>query len=363
MSVVLISAGLVIGFFRALGLPGPAPSGPGMGRSGFFLGMRNNAWAVVLTISSFAYPPSVALRLTSGGWELGNRMSAFVFLGVGLVVAVGAAKVLITPDPGRIRVAVVSVCLAIVLIGGVIAELPPDLVAQPYRPAADGTSIEPMGIATARWTRDWLGEGWRFASDRANRLLLATHGVQRIVTKEQDGVELGKVLFDATYSDEDKNLVRTGAPSFFLIDLRLPLRRPLWGYYFDAGEDAELHASLPLGLDLVKFDDSLKVGRVYDNGYELIYDVRNLIDEDPLNAPPPSNGDAKINSAATVGRTFRMGDQAGDDAAVPGPAAPQGVDPARNKLPSRIDSSMANDGVHSRVRVNYDAGVLHHVTQ
>ena len=94
-----------------------------------------------------------------------------------------------------------------------------------------------MGIATAKWTRDWLGEGWRFASDRTNRLLLATYGVQRIVTLEQDGEELGNVMFDRCSPSRDRRSIRTTDANFLLVDLRLQRGSPLFGFYFYPGED------------------------------------------------------------------------------------------------------------------------------
>src|SRR5579883_111228 len=367
LSVILISAGLVVGFFRSLGLRGDrgaAPEKP-------FLGMRDNVWAIVLTIMSFGFPVSVALRLTGGSWELGNRMSAFVFLGVGLVVAMGAAKVLITPRARPLRAAAFGLCLAIMIVGGVIAELPPDLVAGPYRPAADGSSVEPMGISTAQWTRDELGEGWRFASDRANKLLLATYGVQRVVTPQEDGVELGSVLFDQALfdmntrsrrlADFDKNLIREGDPDFLLVDLRLQHDLPLWGFYFEAGEDSELHKSPPLAVDLQKFDELPRVGRIYDNSFEVIYDVRNLLEPERLNSPPPLA--EKVDSAAWVGRTFRGGHPVVYDANAPGPA-PQVGGAATLTKTTRLDRRATAQGKPSeRPLIDYDAGVLRNVVK
>jgi hypothetical protein len=362
LSVILISAGLVVGFFRALGLRGAG--GAASGKT--FLGMRDNVWAIVLTIMSFGFPVSVALRLTGGSWELGNRMSAFVFLGVGLVVAMGAVKVLITPQARPLRASIIGLCFAIMIVGGVIAELPPDLVAGPYRPAADGSSVEPMGVATAQWTRDHLGEGWRFASDRANKLLLATYGVQRVVTPQEDGVELGSVLFDQALFDAnsrsrrlddfDKNLIREGDPDFLLVDLRLENNLPLWGFYFEAGEDSELHKSPPLAVDLQKFDELPRVGRIYDNGYEVIYDVRNLLEPERLNSPPPLA--EKVDSAAWVGRTFRAGHPVVYDAGAPGPAPQVGGAAALAKT-TRVDQrAAAGNASGARPVINYDAGVL-----
>jgi hypothetical protein len=427
LGVLLTSAGLAVGFFRSLALPSVAASSARAGRREPFLGMRDNAWAIVLTLSSFLYPPSIVLRLTSGGWELGNRMSAFVFLGVSLVVAVGAAKALITPHAGRLRIVIVGLCLALMVAGGVIAERPPDLVAGRYRPAADGPSIEPMGIATAQLTRDWLGEDQRFASDRVNRLLLATYGVQRIVTYETDGAEPGQVLFDEVLSGDDMDIIRAAKPNFLLADLRLQGGRPLLGFYFDSGEERSLHKSAPLGVDLEKFDNVPNVGRIFDNGYEVIYDIRNLLEAAPLNPlhkegspendlriindvvrvntlPAPNNyvartervpndaasadtvwmntarvdrspnDTARIDRSSSFGRTFRRGGLVSYDAALMGPPAPLDGPPPNGaqaswlysnakQAPLTYSGEAVGRRIGDRTKYNYDAGVLRHVAK
>ena len=361
LSVALVAAGLVVGFFRSLGLPGAAKPRQA-GRSDVLFGMRDNAWAIILTLSSFGFPVSIAMRLTSGGWEFGNRMSAFAFLGVGLVVAVGAAKVLVTPRASLLRTAVVSLCLSIILVGGIISDLPAGPVAVPYRPAADGSSIEPMGIATAQWTRDWLGRGRRFGSDRVNRLLLATYGVQRIVTLEQDGEEPDQVMFDPVFSLEDRRLVQATATNFLLIDVRLQRELPLFGYYFQSAEDPELHKSPPLSLDLLKFDELLRVGRIYDNGYEVIYDVGNLIENAPRNTVQLIDN-TKLN-ALEEGRTYKAGGRVSFDPALPGPPVVKDRDPANDAQPMqpmRIEvGAETRRRLDRRAVVNEDAGVLRH---
>ena len=421
LSVVLISAGLVVGFFRALGLPRGGASPAPARRKDVRLGMRDNAFAIALTLSSFLFPLSVVLRLTSGGWELGNRMSAYVFLGVGLVVAVGAAKALITPQASRMRAAVLGLLLAVTLSGGVIAERPPDLLATPYRPAADGTSIEPMGIATTQWTRDWLGEGHRFAADRVNTLLLATYGVQRTLTCGLDGEEPGQVLFHESFSSDDQYITGVTRANFLLADLRLQHGRPLLGEYFSACENPALHKSPPLGVDLQKFDNIPGVGRIYDNGYEVVYDIRNLIEPEPLNRTrahgggteratsaqrqcrawaycalnvdaeavgrvgraQTANGGAapgyvaaranmSVDKRLGVGRTFSRDGSVNYDAVFPGPpfrrdrAPPNGAQApwlysVAAEEPWIYDGAASGRRVEGRTVLNYDAGVLRHV--
>ena len=272
-SLAVTCVGLAIGFFRTLGkrrggerLAAVVP---------VWFGIRDDVFAIVLTLLTLGYPLSMALRLTSGGWELGNRLSAFVYLGVGLVIAVGIADFWRTKHQSVLSCIVVSGLLTSTILGGAIAGGRHELPAGGYTPAADGQSIEPMGISAASWTRTWLGEGWRFASDRVNRLLLATYGVQRVVTMEQDLVEPGAAMFNPL-GDEERNAIKVSRTEYLLVDLRLVGSRPIFGVYFSSSEDSSLHKRSPLLDNLLKFDRLPMVGRPYDNGFEVIYDIRGL---------------------------------------------------------------------------------------
>jgi hypothetical protein len=269
-SVVITCLGLAYGFFRSLALPKPFSAE----RRSFF-GLGDNVFSVVLTLATFGYPASMLLRLTGGGWELGNRLSAFVYLGVGLVIAVGLADVWPSPRCRRARQILIATTITIIILGGAVAGNRRELLASPYKPASDGQSIEPMGISAASWTRTWLGEGWRFGSDRVNRLLLATYGVQRVVTSEQDREEPGLAIFNEL-GDEEKNAIKVTRTEYLLVDLRLARSRPKFGVYFSHAEDSSLHKHAPFIDNLLKFDTFSKVGRPYDNGYEVIYDIRGL---------------------------------------------------------------------------------------
>jgi hypothetical protein len=266
-----------------------------------------------------------------------------------------------------------------------------------------------MGVATAQWTQDWLGEGQRFASDRVNRLLLATYGAQRIVTWETDGREPGKVLFDKMLSGDDIGIIQAAKPNFLLADLRLQRSRPLLGFYFDSGEDRSLHKSAPLDVDLQKFDNVPSVGRIYDNGYEVVYDIRNLLEAAPLNPLHRSNNGprlindavsaitlpalnkyvaradrvpndaasadtARIDRSPGLARTFRRGGRVSYDAALLGPLAAQDSAPPNSvqaswlysnakQAPWTYSGAAAGRRIGNHTKYNYDAGVLRHVAK
>ena len=87
-STLLIAVGLTTGFFRSLCLS----IGTGVAGWPRLLSVMRREWLdsriVLLTLAAFGFPISVALRLSSAAWEVGHRMSTFVFIGAAFVIAV-----------------------------------------------------------------------------------------------------------------------------------------------------------------------------------------------------------------------------------------------------------------------------------
>ncbi len=273
-STLLLAAGLATGFFRSLALSAATSAASGWER---LVAVRHRHWRnsriVLLTIAAFGFPVSVAFRLTSAGWEIGNRMGAFVFVAVGLVVAVSVVhfwQVRIT----RWNQIVISLAIGIILLGGIATGSAGRALRGTYRVGADPESIEPMGIAATSWTRKWLGEGNRFSADRTNRSLLATYGQQDVITSIDDGVEVSRTFLSKDLSPETLYPIRHGKIDYLLVDLRLTTAPAVLGEYFEKNEPG--HGMPPLPSSLLKFDNSDRVGRVFDNGWIVIFDVRGL---------------------------------------------------------------------------------------
>jgi hypothetical protein len=269
-AVGLVCVGLATGFFRSLVLAG-ARLVPAL----FPLRWRNSR-LVFLTILTLAFPLSMALRLTGGGWELGNRLGPFIYLGIGPVVAVALAGFWQRSSTGRARAAVVGVALTIVMVGGVFSGWTLGDVPRRYRVAADALSIEPMGIGASEWTREWLGETNNFAADRINEILLTTYGGQRLVTNEQTGLDVSGIFIDKELAPEDLNLIKVTGLQYILSDLRLTSALPAYGVYFSKGEPDVAHERPPEASALLKFNQLKDVARLFDDGFIVIYDVRKL---------------------------------------------------------------------------------------
>ena len=275
-SVGLVCLGLTIGFFRALNL--------GTVRSGqtFFAAVRRpfkeaQSGVPIFVLLTLAFPVSMLFRLTKSGWEIGNRMAPFAFIGVAFVVAVGVVALLASGRRQTLRTAAVAVAGLIVFVGGVVsAQGPRLLVPARFKVSSDSSSIGPMAIEMASWSRQWLGERNLFSSDRINRLLLSTYGGQDVATTLQDGYDTSDAVLAPVLGASEKALLKKAGIDYLATDLRITTDLPGIGVYFDGGAKDHDHSAPPSPEPLLKFDAEPKVGRLFDNGSIFIYDLRVL---------------------------------------------------------------------------------------
>ncbi len=271
-STLLICLGLALGFFRSLNLAGVR-----IERKGPRIKIAwNNSGLVLLTLLTLGFPLSVLLRLTQSGWEIGNRLGPFVSLGVCVVVAIAIAGLWQEFRTKRQRPGMIASALTITVLGGFVLGWGPTPINYPYKVEADGQSIEPLGIGAAEWTREWLGPGQRFATDRINRVLLATYGRQIPITSLHDKVDITAVLFAPVLGEEELRAIKEAMTGYVMIDLRLTTALPVGGVYFEGGEDPRINSTPPEPAALLKFNKISGVSRPFDNGATIIYDVRPL---------------------------------------------------------------------------------------
>jgi hypothetical protein len=275
-SVALICAGLATGFLRSLAYAGLQVRLANLSPLRW-LRTWNNSRLILLTLLTLAYPLSLLFRLTRSGWEIGNRIGPFSFLGVSLVVAIGVASSWQGMSKSAARYVLVATAATVIFAGGIIsAEGPRILVPSHFHVSADAASVEAMGIATAKWSRSWLGPHNLFAGDRINRLLLATYGRQQVATTLHDARDVSVAIQSEKLSPSDVALLRQLGIDYVLADLRLTTALPVVGVYFDGGAADRAHAKPLAAKALLKFDLDPRISRPFDNGYQIIFDVRKL---------------------------------------------------------------------------------------
>ncbi|WP_293863987.1 hypothetical protein [uncultured Alsobacter sp.] len=277
-SVALISAGLGIGFVKSLAWNGPPlPARGGLLDFLRYLLLQSRGRQFVISALAIGFPLSIVFRLTSTGWEIGNRITPFAYLGVGLVLANLTATTLQGRSRSPLRAAVLAAAAGMAIVGGIISgEGRLVLVPSRYLVSADAASVEPMGIDAARWTREWLGPRQRFAADRIARLLLAVHGHQQVSTTLHHGYDAGQLLTAPALGPTERDMLHRLELDYILADLRLTTGRSLVGTYFDGGLSDQMLSGPPSPRAFLKFNDEPGVHRVFDNGHAVIYDVRAL---------------------------------------------------------------------------------------
>lgn len=240
--------------------------------------LRHTPLALALAFAALAYPASLAMRLTTAGWEVSNRTSEFVFVAVAFVVACGINKVWEMGRAGAKWTVPLVAVMSVIFLGGVIVGWPPAArLPGTYLVSADTRSIEPQGIAMARWSKDNLGVNNRIAADRINGLLMLSYGQQHTVMNVGDGVNVGPLFISNEFGKTQQEVLDRGRISYIVVDYRMTRDLPLLGIYFENGEPNSGQHKKPIDpAMLAKYDNIPGVRRVFDSGDIIIYDVREL---------------------------------------------------------------------------------------
>jgi hypothetical protein len=271
VTALLLANGFFATLARARGA-GVADHGRGWRALADLLRLRwQQSWMLLIALLALIWPISILLRLTASGWQIGNRLSAFAFIGVGLVV--GSALLRWWQRPGHWLAGSAAVLtLTMIFTGGVVSGWGLPATHFGYKIEGDSLSLEPMGIDAAAWTKQWLGIGNRFATDRDNSILLGTYGRQDVVTSIYDPQDPSELFLQPHVTGWDRNIIDVDRLDYLMADLRLTTALPFLAPYFD-----ENSGSGPLALkNLVKWNDVAGVSRVFDDGWISIYDVRGL---------------------------------------------------------------------------------------
>lgn len=233
---------------------------------------------VACALSAAVYPLTLMLRVTLTGTDIPNRASELLYVGVGIVVALGIEWLwLARPTSGR-GPALSTVSLAILFVSGVIVSWPPwARMPGSYRVIADSRSIDAHGVGAAAWALDHLGPEQRMIADRIQMRLMGALGRQRPVTLHTDHLSVAAVLFDRSLGEWHRAIIRAGRIRYLVVDRRITWGLPLDGVYVEEGEPDTFAHTRPLDpASLDKFDRLPLVDRIYDSGPIQIYDIAAL---------------------------------------------------------------------------------------
>ena len=117
--LLMVAAGICFGFLRAMRHAGVTLRFADLRLSISPAGWQTT-WLRLMVLITILWPVSVVLRLTTDGWEVGNRMAPFAFLGVGIVIAIGVASEPVRRRLGRQFAVVVGLAAAVLIVSTII---------------------------------------------------------------------------------------------------------------------------------------------------------------------------------------------------------------------------------------------------
>ena len=229
---------------------------------------RRNTVAVVLAIGASAYVGVLFLRFVPRAWEIANRSSEFLFVGVALMLAFASVRAVSLLPRGFGRAAVAGAA-ALLLAGGIIAGWPTDLrLSLPYRVDAAGRVLEPQGTTAARWSTSNLGTGRNFLADPSNARLQLWQGE---IAYAGGNPNLNDILRQPLLASWMVDQLREKQVRFLVMDRRRISQNQTFGNYFFSPRAARL--GLYSAAAYAKFDRQPGISKVYDSGNVSIYDL------------------------------------------------------------------------------------------
>jgi hypothetical protein len=231
---------------------------------------RNDPVVLVLVVASAGFFGTLGLRFAPAAWEVGNRASEFLFIGMGFVLAlVGLDRWSSWRVPWLGR-ALTTAFIAVVFAGGVIAGWKPNIrLAQPYRIKAGPNVIDAEGRQMAYWIAARLPPGLRFAASDSDARLLAAYTGEVTFTSSV----VVDLLQTTTLPHYELSTLRKKRLRYVVSDRRFKSFDNMTGYYFGLRPGAGTPDRLYPPQVALKFD-GIQADRIYDSGDIVVYDTK-----------------------------------------------------------------------------------------
>lgn len=232
---------------------------------------------LALGVASLAYGATLPLRLIPSAAEVSSRSAEFLFLAIAFVLTLGPVRQWFSGVLTWKRHATATLGATVLFIGGFILGAGPAWarLPGPYLVSADLRSIEPEGIAMAKWMRDHLGPGNRIAADRVNNLLTVSYGLQRPIFDLADQIDVSPMYFSKEFGEQAQSIIDAGHIRYIVVDHRMSTGLPRVGVYFQTAEPSAYQHKTPIPEQaLAKFDQVPNLSRIFDSGDLVIYQVQ-----------------------------------------------------------------------------------------
>ncbi len=254
-SAVLISSGILSGLY--------------------FLWKRQrfNPFTMALAIVADLYFITLGMRLSGAAWEIANRSSEFLFIGVGFLIAFSIVSLQLNFPQKRFIRFLFGGYVVLIIFGGVIAGWPPALrLAQPIRISLHGTVIQPQGLEVSDWLLETHGPNNQVIGPTSDAMLMLSYGQQQALTGKVMGIQ--ELLTTPHEFNWQTDILQALHTHYLIVDRRKISWDGMQGIYFTVKNTASNDgaANFPDSL-FTMFDTRPQADRIFDSGDIIIYDV------------------------------------------------------------------------------------------
>jgi len=237
---------------------------------------RLNPFTIVLAGAAILYFLTLGLRFTGAGWEVANRASEFLFVGIAFLIAFGFVTLRLRYPKNRFLSFVFAGYVAILIVGGVISGWPPALrLSQPLVVAVNGTNLESQGLEASNWMLTNQGPDNRIIAPPSDALLLLAYGKQQALTGKIYSIQ--DLLTNQHTLDWQTKILQTVQARFLVMDRRQISWDGMLGPYFSTPATSPTTGAEFFTPDIfTMFDGRAQIPRIFDSGNIVIYDVGGL---------------------------------------------------------------------------------------
>ena len=260
-SVLLVVAGIVYGVLLLLRAKGRRPAG-------WLSPDPAGALTLVLAVGGIAWIGALVLRVAPSAWEVANRSSDFLFIGVALLMALAATAL---ADGGRrveLRRVGVIACACLAFLGGTVLGWESYVrLARPTQVRVGDATIRPPSDTVAAWAARNLPRSASIATDASSGRLLLQYGFRRVIAGE--GTAAGELAAES--GDWKRDWLSDNAIDYVILDRRPSSGDTKIGLTF--ARPNELREPLNPAAAIRDFERMPGATRVFDSGDIVVYDV------------------------------------------------------------------------------------------
>lgn len=218
--------------------------------------------------AAISYPCVLFIRVFAGdSAELAGRLLTFALLPVAGITAPILAERW-AAGRHRYRLPVIATVL-LLASGGVVIGWPAwwERLPSSFRIASFERGVDQLNVAPAMWAREHLGANNHFGGDFIANSLMETYGNQVAIQ------DVSSLFYARRINRSNLQLIKGQSIGYLVVDRRMAQGLPATGGYFAINPFGTQQRRLMPAASLAKFDHTVGISRIYDNGTVRLYEL------------------------------------------------------------------------------------------